>query len=163
MTRDEFIAVRFASQKRIALQSEHIDQIESEHDAKLKLALEGPKEILEGLLANDDTEHEACLTQLDFIPFKRYDFITNGSGTYYEVESVDINVSRIAVSEERPDADFLHIVVRAYEIRKSGTLVKYTTHCRMDRTLYRKAEMSEDIRLRRAIKQRMRRRLEGGD
>lgn len=163
MTRDEFIALRFASQKRIALQRARMEQIKDEHGAACQLALEEPKEILEGLLANDDTEHEACLAQLDFIPFKRHDFVVDDSGNYYEVAKVDISVSRIDVGEERPDEDFLNIVLRAHEIRKSGTLAKHYTSCYMNRSSYRKAEMSEDIRLRRAIKQRMRRRLEGGD
>lgn len=163
MTRDEFIAQRFASQKRIATQSDLIDKIEAEHEATLKLALEGPKEQLTILCDADDREHKACLAQLDFIPFKRHDFITNGSGTYYEVDAVDVNVSSIEATELEPDADFLRILIRAHEIRKSGTLAKHYTTCRMDRGHYRKAEMSEDIRLRRAIKQRMRRRLEGGD
>lgn len=162
MTRDEFIAVRFASQKRIALQRARIEQIKDEHDAACQLALEEPKEVLERLRVNNDTEHDACLTQLDFIPFKKHDFITNGNGDYYEVATVEVNVSSIDATELEPDADFLRILIRAYKIRKSGTLAEYYTQCRPDRG-YRKAEMSEDICLRRAVKQRMRRRLEGGD
>ncbi len=171
MTREEFIAQRFASRLKVALQRERVEAIEAEHMSQLEAKLALPKEKLYDMEREDEEEHSRLMAEvgLDFIPYKRHDFVAY-NGRYFQVNAVRVNLAQLgrynsppASTLKAPPTDFLFVTLEVYEIRKSGTLAQYTSTIRLTSDGLRKADLSEDLRLRRAVKQRMRKRLEGGD
>lgn len=167
MTQEEFIAKRFASQLQIAKQNREVEDLSEKWQKLVDQALAEPRQKLQRLEDADEEQHEMCLNKVDFLPFTRYDFITHGNGIYYEVGRVDIHLGRVEPGDTCPPDNFLRLYIRGYAICQSGALARhYSRLCILDLTTlngYRKAEVSEDLRLRRAVKQRMRRRLEGGE
>lgn len=170
MTKEEFIAQRFASKLKVAKQAMRIDQIERQHEAQLEELLAAPKLKAQQLEAADESEHADLMPLVDFIPYKPRDFVCYGVN-YYEVNRVVINFATlyglyIDVSPAAlisPPDNFMAVKLECLAIRKSGTLARWHTTLDANNTDLRKADLSEHVCLRRALKQRMRRRLEGGD
>lgn len=168
MTLEEFTAHMFDVQKQVAKQESLVDEI---NDAQTRLheeALKGPREQLAILREAADEEERKHRDQVEgLFPFARFDFITRGDGRYYEVTVINLHVSTVAHDALTPPERFLTVYLRGHEIRQSGIRSIYENPIERvrlhDMGGYRKVSLEEDPRLKRAIKQRMRRRLEGGD
>lgn len=171
MTKEEFIAQRFASKLKLAKQALLLAEIEKRHNAQLETLLEAPKQIAAQLEAEDEHEQETLMPLADLTTFKRHDFVRYGNDEYYEVQKVAVSFTSLYspysdVSPDKlthPPKDFLKVKLECLAIRKSGTLARWHTTLDADNSMLHKAYISEHLCLRRALKQRMRRRLEGGD
>lgn len=171
MTKDEFVAIRFASQLKVAKQRQLIADLEKQHEAQLEVLLANPQQTERQLKEDDEREHDSLIPLVDFIPFKCHDFVRIGVDAYYVVEKVHVNFARLydrystmsPAQLTAPPENFMKVNLDCRAIRKSGLLARYSTNLNASDDSLRKVDISEHVCLRRALKQRMRRRLEGGD
>lgn len=153
MTRDEITAKLAATQQEFDDLDGQIQAISKKYKEIADKECEPFRDRQEELKARFADERDDCKKRADFLPFQPFDFVTNDGLSFYEVSNWEIDFSSVRS---------LVVILYAHEIRKSGTLSRYYTRLQNWED-YRKAELFKDLRLRRAIKQRLRRRLEGGD
>jgi len=154
MMKAEILAILQTTAKARDAVSAKIDTIEAKYD-ELRDAETAPlKEERDALYVQLSDQKIACVRSADFFPFTRGEFITQDELDFYEVSdwSIDLNYKQ----------DGLDIVLTVIAVRKSGTLARHSTNIR-HWDGYKKAEVSAHLCLRRALKQRLRKRLEGGD
>lgn len=167
MTREELTAQRFASQLQLAKQNHLIETMTREWTARQDVALNPHRERLETLREEDQHDEKTCFRALDWLPFQPHDFVTCGDGDYYEVEHLTLRYSSVLPDASTPPANFVTVQIRGWAIKKSGVLARWLSNLGYvslhDFGGWRKADIAEQLCLRRALKQRMKRRLEGGD
>lgn len=153
MTQDEAVAILSTIETADDACYDKIQAIERAHNEACKRETTPLEEERTDLADQKSTETARCLAEADYLPFSPLDFITQNGLDFYQVKRWSLNYSLVRG---------LDIYCYVYPIRKSGVLAKFDTSIREWKG-YRLADLSEDLRLRRCLKLRLRRRLEGGN